>query len=75
MRSFLAAAGLSGKKVALFCCHGGGKGGVFRHFREALQGNDILGERDFREPARKDPERNGQMAAEWAKDMVKRAGA
>lgn len=41
---------LSGKKVAIFCCHGGQKGKTIEKMEECLKGNIIIGENDFLEP-------------------------
>ncbi|MCL2293532.1 MAG: flavodoxin [Spirochaetes bacterium] len=50
MASFLTAAKITGKKIALFCCHGGGKGKTMQKLKSALAGNNFAGEIDFKEP-------------------------
>ena len=50
--SFLDKAKIKGKKIALFCCHAGGKGKAFDKFKALLPGNTIAGEIDFNSPAK-----------------------
>jgi len=49
--SFLDKTKITGKKIALFCCHAGGKGKIFDKFKELLPGNTIVSEIDFCNPA------------------------
>jgi len=49
--SFLDKNKITGKKVALFCCHGGGKGKTFDKFKALLPGNTFAAEIDFCNPA------------------------
>ena len=70
VRTFLSHNKFENKRVALFCCHAGGKGGVFRRLRAALEGNSIIGEIDFVEPLRKDTESKTAQAAKWARELV-----
>jgi len=58
------------KKVALFCCHGGGPRNFFEKFEEAVTGNTILGKIEFKEPIRTAKERDVQMARDWAKLII-----
>jgi flavodoxin len=48
--SFLEAVKITGKKVALFCCHGGGPGKTLEKLKKALPGNTFTGEVAFRDP-------------------------
>lgn len=75
LRTFMKNVPLNGKKVGLFCCHGGGKGAVFRKLREALDGNTILGELDFVEPIRTDLTAAKSKADSWARRMAADASA
>ena len=50
--SFLDKTKITGKKLALFCCHGGGKGKLFDKFKALLPSNTIVGEIDFNNPAK-----------------------
>jgi flavodoxin len=60
---------LSGKKTALFCCHGGGKGGIFAKMEKALTGNQVLGKIDFQDPLTNNTAINVGKAKEWAKEI------
>ena len=46
-RTFFSRVKLKGKKIALFCCHRGGKGNVFNKMETQLNGNEIIGRADF----------------------------
>ncbi|MDR0452491.1 MAG: NAD(P)H-dependent oxidoreductase [Treponema sp.] len=67
--SFISQAGIRDKRVALFLCHGGGKGDAFGKLRKRLQGNTFAGEIDFRSPLRGDREAAAAAAREWAKTL------
>ena len=68
--SFLSETAINGKKVALFCCHAGGKGKIFEKFRALLPGNTIIGEIDFQEPAKKaGSARLKERINEWVKTL------
>ena len=70
LNTFFAEYAFSGKKIALFCCHGGGKGKIFDKMKGALKGNEISGEIDFRDPLKNNPGVNIQKAKDWAKKQV-----
>lgn len=60
------------KKVALFCCHGGGKEGkTFIKFKEKLNGNIFLGETTFEDPLKKDADKDNLSAKQWIRDIAK----
>ena len=67
--SFLDSVKITGKKVALFCCHGGGKGKVFDKLKALLPGNTIVGEIDFVNPAKKESTDLKQKLGEWVKSI------
>jgi len=46
--TFLSEAGIKGKKIALFLCHGGGKENAMDKLKAQLAGNEIIGEIDFK---------------------------
>lgn len=71
-RTFLTENKLENKNIALFCCHGGGKGRIFPRWQDALSGNKILGEIDFRDPLKVKTEFSVKRASEWARDIVKK---
>jgi len=68
MFSFLSKTEITGKKIALFCCHAGGKGGIFDKFRALVPGNTIVGEVDFINPAKGETPVK-QKIDEWVKTI------
>ena len=67
--SFLDKTKISGKKTALFCCHGGGKGKALDKFKALLPGNTIVGEIDFINPSRGESAKVKQKIGEWVKTL------
>lgn len=70
IRTFFEQHKFTGKKVAVFCCHSGGMKTTLEQMKAALVGNEILGEIDFKEPAKRNTEENIQRAVEWIKKLV-----
>jgi hypothetical protein len=68
IRAFLAEAGITGKKIALFVCHNGGLGKALRKLEVLLSGNDIVDEADFISPI-KDIEKAKQQVVDWVKGL------
>jgi flavodoxin len=66
--TFLSEAGIKNKKIALFVCHGGGKGKSLVKFKALLEGNEIAGEADFLVPT-KGGENVKKQIADWAKNL------
>ena len=73
MATFFDRVRFSGKKIALFCCHGGMKGRVFDTMRDQLVGNDIVAEADFTDSYRRKCGQNTEKAKAFAADVL--AGA
>jgi flavodoxin len=73
MRSFLLNHRPSARKVALFCCSGGGPGKTLATLKAALAGNEVLGEMGFVEPLQKNKEEQAAQAEVWAREIVKKA--
>ena len=69
MRSFLEEKKIEGKKIALFCCHGGGKGKTLGKLKKALPGNTFVGETDFRKPRVHSQGVDEKLAA-WLTDIA-----
>ena len=67
LKTFLAETNLSGKKIALFVCHAGGKGKSLAAFKTLLTGNDIAAEAEFQEPAKSKDSK--QKIADWVKSF------
>jgi flavodoxin len=66
IQTFLAESGISGKKIALFVCHGGGKGKSLDIFKNLLAGNEIIAEADFVNAHKNSVEAKRQIA-DWVK--------
>ena len=64
--SFLSGTRISGKKIALFCCHAGGKGKIFEKMKDLLFGNAFAGEMDFVNPSKGNPADLRKKITEWA---------
>ena len=69
MISFLDKEKISGKKIALFCCHAGGMGEALKKFQALLPGNTVIGEIDFFNPAKAEKTEVKQKVDEWAKTL------
>ena len=54
LNTFLEKTKITGKKIALFCCHGGGKGKALEKLRPRISENTIVGEIDFVNPTKQD---------------------
>jgi len=74
--SFLSQNQISGRKLALFCCHGGGMGKVFGKIKAMLQGgaqdergNAVIGEIDFKDPVKGDAAESKNKIEEWLKNL------
>jgi len=65
MVSFLSKTKISGKKIALFCCHAGSKGEVFNKLKALLAGNEFAGEIDFKNAAKENPAALPAKIDEW----------
>ena len=72
VRAFLEKHDLSGKKVAIFMCHGGGPGKAPDKLRSAVSGS-VIGELLLRDPLRTDSEAQLKKASAWASDMSETA--
>jgi flavodoxin len=67
IKTFLSETNLSGKKLAIFVCHAGGKGKSLETFKALLSGNNIAAEADFQIPAKGKSEASKQKIADWVK--------
>ncbi len=70
LNTFFSKYHVSNKKIALFCCHGGGKGKIFNKMKSALGSNEFLGEIDFKDPLKADVKENIKKAIEWTKSIT-----
>ncbi len=69
IRTFLDEHPFNGKKIALFCCHGGNYGKTLEDMKNALTGNEIIGTADFYDPLKHNTAGNCQKAAAWASTL------
>jgi flavodoxin len=67
LQTFITESGITGKKIALFVCHGGGKGESQKKFKALLAGNNVVGEIDFVTPSKGKIEEVKQKIADWVK--------
>jgi len=67
IQTFLSSAAITGKKIALFVCHAGGKGDALEKFKALLAGNDIVAEADFTNPAKGGSDEVERQVADWVK--------
>jgi flavodoxin len=65
LKTFLAQTPITGKKLALFVCHGGGSGESLEKFKALVPGNEVVSTADFLLPLRNKEEAQ-RKAAEWA---------
>jgi flavodoxin len=65
LKTFLSQTPITGKKLALFVCHGGGPGESQEKFKALVPGNEIVSIADFLLP-RRNKEEAQKNAAEWA---------
>ena len=70
LNTFFSAYSLSNKKIGLFCCHRGWQGEIFNKMKKVLKNNQILGEIDFRDPIKRETEKNIKKAKDWAGNII-----
>jgi flavodoxin len=70
IKTFISEAGITGKKIALFVCHAGGKEDALEKFKALLPGNEILEEADFISPVKNNGEKIKKQIAYWVKRLV-----
>lgn len=56
---------ISGKLIALFCCHGGQKAKTIENLKKALPENQFIGEADFLEPIKYETQKNKCKVQKW----------
>ncbi len=70
MRSFLSMFDLTGRKVALWMCHGGDGIKAMGRFKEILESANIVESISFQEPLKKESDENKEKAIAWAKEVA-----
>lgn len=73
LNTFFHSANFQGKKIALFCCHGGSKGKTLEKMASRLRENEIIAIPDFFEPLKKDKTSVASKVAQWALEVVDNA--
>jgi flavodoxin len=69
LQTFLSETQITGKKIALFVCHRGGKGEALEKLKALLAGNEIAAEADFLDTAKGGSEDIKRQIAEWVKTI------
>ncbi|QAT17462.1 hypothetical protein BU251_06915 [Candidatus Velamenicoccus archaeovorus] len=70
MSSFLEKTAIRGKRVAVFCCSGGGPGRTLGRMAEILAADNVIaGRMHFVEP-RRSPQVSADKARQWAKEVL-----
>ena len=67
IQTFISEAGLTGKKIALFVCHAGGKRDSLEKMKALLAANEIISETDFINPAKRDGDKVNRQIEDWIK--------
>lgn len=70
LKTFFSGYPVSGKKIALFCCHGGQKARTLEKMKAAVPGNEFVGEIDFRDPLKHNPDVCTEKARSWASRLI-----
>jgi len=68
IKTFITNTNITGKKIALYVCHAGGKGDSLEKLKALLPKNEIISEADFINPAKTKDKAKDQIA-NWAKSI------
>ena len=69
IQTFIHEAGITGRKIAIFACHGGGKENSLGKLRTLLAGNNVVAETDFFNPCKSGIEEVRQKISDWIKSF------
>jgi flavodoxin len=69
IKTFLSQTPITGKKIAIFVSHAGGKEDSLEKFKALLSGNEIISTADFKDPL-KDIEEAQRRIADWLKQNI-----
>lgn len=61
---------IKNKKIALFACYGGSEGKIFDSFKSKLEGNEIIGQIGFKNPAKNETAKSKENAKKWIRGIV-----
>lgn len=70
IRSFLASREFFRQTFAVYACYSGRCGGAIHHVKDALIGNDVIGELPIRDPLQQDRETIRRDVRAWARSLV-----
>ncbi|MBN1755665.1 flavodoxin [bacterium] len=70
LRTFFNQYEIRGKKIAFFICHAGMPGKTIENMKDALPGNQFVGEIDFTDPLKHDKDNAALKAQQWAIKIV-----
>ncbi|MDR1306657.1 MAG: NAD(P)H-dependent oxidoreductase [Treponema sp.] len=70
LSSFLARTKIENKRVALFCCHAGGKGRALEKLKALLSGNTFAGEVSFVNPLKGDRQEQIHTVTGWVSGLL-----
>ncbi len=70
LNSYFKTNDIQDKKVALFCCHQGMKGNIFKKIKGVIPGNEIVSEIDFLDPAKVHRDQSVEEIKVWARSLV-----
>lgn len=61
---------IKNKKIALFCCHGGGGNGkCFANFKNELSSNEFIGEIEFKDPLKNNKDESIKDTKDWIQNL------
>jgi flavodoxin len=69
LNTFLGEQRIHHKKIALFCCHAGGKGKVFDKIKSQLPDNTFAGEIDFVKPLNQERQKIIDKLSPWLRGL------
>jgi len=69
-RTLLSSIDLKKKRIAFFACCGGQSGKTFINFKKALDGNEFLGEIEFKDPLKQDQAGSREKVKHWAQEVL-----
>lgn len=70
IETFLEETRITGKSIALFCCHAGGKGRTFDKLKKSLPGNTFVGEIDLINPLKQDAGALASKIRLWTESIL-----
>jgi flavodoxin len=72
LKTFFSENKIVNQRVAIFCCHGGGRNGkLFNNIKKEIQNCEILGEIEFRDPLKRDTDINVIKVKEWCDKITR----